>query len=268
MRQGLISLLSGLLLLLPALPALAAPSGAAPGTGVGVTLEQIMANPDWIGNPPERAYWGWDSRHIYYWQKRQGSPLRDLYAVNVASDAVVKVPDSDLGTVSAPGDSYNLAYTLKVFVRDNNVFVRDLRTGALRQLTRDSAAKNDAEFMADGERVQWHQGNDIYLYNLHTGLVSLAADIRLTDDPDKIKPPQNYLQAEQLRLYEFLSKQQANTQAAHNQQQQQNTADATRMPAPWYLGDQIKIIRSSLSPDGRWLVLMTIPANYQRGAPG
>ncbi|MGH8362411.1 MAG: prolyl oligopeptidase family serine peptidase [Gammaproteobacteria bacterium] len=268
MRQGLISLLSGLLLLLPALPALAAPSGAAPGTGVGVTLEQIMANPDWIGNPPERAYWGWDSRHIYYWQKRQGSPLRDLYAVNVASDAVVKVPDSDLGTVSAPGDSYNLAHTLKVFVRDNNVFVRDLRTGALRQLTRDSAAKNDAEFMADGERVQWHQGNDIYLYNLHTGLVSLAADIRLTDDPDKIKPPQNYLQAEQLRLYEFLSKQQANTQAAHNQQQQQNTADATRMPAPWYLGDQIKIIRSSLSPDGRWLVLMTIPANYQRGAPG
>ncbi|HKS93217.1 MAG TPA: hypothetical protein VJS16_01000, partial [Gammaproteobacteria bacterium] len=64
MRQGLISLLSALLLLLAALPALAAQSGAVPSTAAGVTLEQIMANPDWIGNPPERAYWSWDSRHI------------------------------------------------------------------------------------------------------------------------------------------------------------------------------------------------------------
>ena len=266
MIQRLISVSLGLLLLPVALPAFSAPNPAA--ANANVTLEQIMANPDWIGNPPEGAYWSWNSRHIYYRQKRQGSPLRDLYAVTLANDAVSKVPDSELGTVSAPEGSDNLAHTLKVFVRDSNVFVRDLRSGALRQLTRDTAPKDDAEFMADGDRVQWHQGTDIYLYDLRTGMESLAANVQLTDDPDKTKPPQNYLQAEQLRLFEFLSKQQANSQAANAQQQAQNTADATRMSAPWYLGDQIRVIRSSLSPDGRWLVLVTIPASYQRGAPG
>ncbi|MDE2461051.1 MAG: S9 family peptidase [Gammaproteobacteria bacterium] len=270
MSQRLLSMLLGLLLMLPAWPARSAP-GAAAGVTPGaasITLEQIMANPDWIGNPPARAYWSYNGHHIYYWQKRQGSPLSDLYAVNLANDAVSKVPDSELGTVSAPGGSDNLAHTLRVLVRDDNVFVRDLRSGALRQLTRDAVPKDDAEFMADGERVQWHQGTDIYLYDLRTGMESLAANLQLSEDPAKIKPPQNYLQAEQLRLFEFLSKQQSNSQAADAQQQAQSTADATRMPAPWYLGDQIRIIRSSLSPDGRWLVLITIPASYQRGAPG
>jgi dipeptidyl aminopeptidase/acylaminoacyl peptidase len=268
MSQRVVSVWLGLWLVLPVLPAVAATGNGIAPDSPGITLEQIMANPDWIGNPPEHAYWGWNGRQIYYWRKRQGSPLRDLYAVNVASGAAEKVPDSELGTVSAPGGSYNLAHTLKVFVRDNNVFVRDLHNGELRQLTRDTHPKRDPEFMADGVHVQWHQDNDIYLYDLHTGLESLAADIRLTEDPGKLKPPQNYLQAEQLRLYDFLSKQQADSQAADAQRQAQATADLTRVPAPWYLGDRIKIIGSSLSPDGRWLVLVTIPKDYDRGAPG
>ncbi|MGA9852859.1 MAG: prolyl oligopeptidase family serine peptidase [Gammaproteobacteria bacterium] len=266
MTQRIACLVLGSLLVSPAL--LAQPAlPATPGTSE-VTLEQIMANPDWIGNPPERAYWGYDSRHIYYWQKRDGSQLRDLYAVAVSTDAVHKVPDNELGSVSAPGNDFNPAHTLKVFVRDNNVFVRTLASGALRQLTRDTTPKSDASFMADGEHVQWHEDNDIYLYDLRSGLVALAADIQLADDPAKTKPPQNYLEAEQPRLFDFLSRQQAETAAEHLQQATQTSADSTRVPASWYLGDKISIVHSSLSPDGRWLVLMTIPKGYNRGAPG
>ncbi|MGA9853729.1 MAG: S9 family peptidase, partial [Gammaproteobacteria bacterium] len=234
----------------------------------GVTLEQIMANPDWIGNPPEHAYWGYDNRHIYYWQKRTDSTLRDLYAVNITTDAVHKVSDSELGRISAPGDSFNIEHTFKVFVRDNNVFVRALSSGMLRQLTRDTTPKSDPSFMTDSVHVQWHQGNDIYLYDLRTGLLSLAADVRLEDDPAKTKPPQNYLQAEQPRLFDFLSKQQADTNATLQQQATQTGADHTRVPAPWYLGDKFSIAHSSLSPDGHWLVLVTIPKDYDKGAPG
>jgi hypothetical protein len=28
-----------------------------------LTLEQIMADPDWLGNPPENAYWGCRQPH-------------------------------------------------------------------------------------------------------------------------------------------------------------------------------------------------------------
>ena len=269
MIQRVVSLLLGMLLISPALLADPAATGTQPALNANrVTLERIMANPDWVGNPPEHAYWGYDSRHIYYWQKRNDSTLRDLYAANIITDAVHKVAGSDLGRVSAPGDDFNSEHTFKVFVRDNNVFVRALTSGVLRQLTRDTAPKSDPSFMSDGVHVQWHQGDALYLYDLRTGLLSLAADVRLADDPAKSKPPQNYLQAEQPRLFDFLSKQQADTDAALQQQASQSSTDHTRVPAPWYLGDKFSITHSSLSPDGHWLVLVTIPKNYDKGAPG
>lgn len=257
-----------LLVALPALPALPAPVTA------GLTLGKI-ADLSWVGHPPEQAYWGYRGRRIYYWRERGNrwqvrgiAPVRDLYAIDVASGAVQRVPDNELGTVPAPGGAYNLAHTLKVFIRDDNVFVRDLKSGALRQLTRDGTRKTDASFMADGARVQWHEGNAIYLYALRSGTLSLAADIRLSDNPDEPKPPENYLQAEQPRLFEFLSQQQANQRAGQAQQALQVAANDARAPAPWYLGDKARVIRSSLSPDGEWLALVTIPAAYQRGRPG
>jgi dipeptidyl aminopeptidase/acylaminoacyl peptidase len=269
MSQRVASLFFGMLLVSAVLLAAPVPAGTQlANVSSGVTLEQIMANPDWIGNPPEQAYWGYDSRTIYYWQKQNDSQLRDLFAASVATDAVHKVPDSELGNVSGPGDSFNTAHTLKVFVRDDNVFVRALASGILRQLTRDSAPKSEAAFLADGVHVQWHEGNDIYLYDLRNGLLSLAADVRLEDDPAKTKAPQNYLQAEQSRLFEFLSKQQADKQAALQQQASETSADNTRVPVPWYLGNKIKIVDSSLSPNGRWLVVVTIPKDYDKGAPG
>ena len=46
-----------------------------------LTLEQIMADPDWIGAPVEQAYWAADGSAVYYRLKRAGSPLRDLHRV-------------------------------------------------------------------------------------------------------------------------------------------------------------------------------------------
>ena len=260
MQHRILAFLTGALIALPAL--------AAPGTDTPVTLEQIMANTDWIGNQPEEGYWSYDSKSVYYSQKREGSALHDLYSVDVNGGAPHKLTDSELPNASSPDGDYNHARTFQVFVRDNNVFVRNLLTGSLRQLTRDTVKKTDAEFMADGASVQWHQGDDIYVYALNSGLVSLAADVKLSDDPDKEKGPKNYLQAEQPRLFEFLSTTQSNKQAQEAQRAAERSADQTRVAAPWYLGDKISIAQSSLSPDGRWLVLVTQAKSYDDGEAG
>ncbi|HET7922360.1 MAG TPA: prolyl oligopeptidase family serine peptidase [Gammaproteobacteria bacterium] len=261
MIQRLTCLLLGCLLAMPA-------AFAAPATSHDVTLEQIMANTDWIGHVPAGAYWSYDGKAIYYRQKRDGSPLTDLYAVNPESGAVRKVADSERANIPVAIGDDNPAHTYRVFIRHNNVFVRNLLTGSLRQLTRDTNPKRGAEFMADGARVQWHEGDAIYLYALNSGLISIAADLRFSDDPGKQPGPQNYLQAEQTRLFDFLSEQQANTEAERVRQADLNQADATRVSAPWYLGDRDKLDFSSLSPDGRWMVLITEPKSHNDGAPG
>ena len=260
MAQRILALLAGALL---ALPALAGP----PASG-GVSLEQIMAARDWIGNMPEGGYWGDDSKSVYYTVKREGNPLHDLYVVDTAGGNAHKLADDELPSASTPAGSFNLARTQKVFVREDNLFVRNLATGAVRQFTRYNGKKENPSFMADGHRIQWHEGNDIYLYDLDTGMTSLPADVELMDDPTKQKPPQNYLQAEQPRLFQELADKAANKQAQQEQQQARHGADPTLVGAPFYLGAGISIAQSALSPNGRWLVLVTQPKDYSEGQPG
>jgi dipeptidyl aminopeptidase/acylaminoacyl peptidase len=265
MIERITCLLLGILLAAPAVLAESVPGNS---TSDGIGLEQIMANPDWIGHVPENAIWSYDGKTVYYRQQRDDSKLTDLYAVDIASGITHKVADSELADTPAAGGDDNHAHTYKVFIRNDNVFVRNLLTGSLRQITRDSTPKSDASFMADGNHVQWHQGDAIYIYELNSGLTSLAADLQLSDDPAKTPGPQNYLQAEQPRLFEFLDQQKINAEAARVRQAGLAKADATRVAAPWYLGDHIKIDYSSLSPDGRWLVLITQPKDHDRGEPG
>ena len=55
---------------------------AAPGRAI--TIEQAMADPDWIGPPVQQPYWSVDGRSLYYRVKQKGTPMRDLHRVDVA----------------------------------------------------------------------------------------------------------------------------------------------------------------------------------------
>ena len=46
------------------------PLASAQGTAE-LTMEQIMADPDWMGRFPENAFWSMDGEHILFYQKRQ-----------------------------------------------------------------------------------------------------------------------------------------------------------------------------------------------------
>jgi len=114
-----------LLLSLP-LPVAAAAGPEAPP----LTLEQIMADPDWIGNPPEDPYWSDDGRSVYYEREREGigRQRKDLYRVDVSRGAAGKatlIEPAQRAMEDAPGER-NRERTRKVYLVDGDVFVKDL----------------------------------------------------------------------------------------------------------------------------------------------
>ena len=44
--------------------------------------------------------------------------------------------------------------------------------------------------------------------------------------------------------------------------------DATRAPLPFYIGDDVKLIDTALSPDARWMIAVTAPKNHEEGRKG
>ena len=76
---------------------------AAPGTVQKLSLEQIMADPDWIGPPVEDAYWSVDGRDVYFKLKRKGASIRDLYRVAAGGGTPAKLSDAGMGIANLWG---------------------------------------------------------------------------------------------------------------------------------------------------------------------
>jgi dipeptidyl aminopeptidase/acylaminoacyl peptidase len=230
-----------------------------------VTLEKIMAHPDWLGRAPENFYWADDSGGFYHERKVEGSEARELFEASLAGEVMRTVADADRGTVDVAGGALSPDRSLKTYSRDGDVFVKDLANGTIRQLTRTAAAETDPFFTADGTAVVFRRDDRFLARRLADGLESLAADVRLEDDPQAEDEDPAFLAAQQERLFDVVRQRKQEHEAELERERARQAADPTRAPLPFYLGDKVEIDTASLSPNGRWLILGTLPAKRDKG---
>ena len=109
--------------------------------GEPLTLERIMADPDWIGPPVERPYWAVDGAAVLYTLKRTGSPVHDLWRVAAGGGAPHRVEAGERPGLDAAQPVFDRDRLRAAFVRNGDVFVREMKTRRLVQVTRTPAAE-------------------------------------------------------------------------------------------------------------------------------
>jgi dipeptidyl aminopeptidase/acylaminoacyl peptidase len=234
-------------------------------TAPPLTMDRIMADPDWIGSGVEQAWWSWDGTQALYQRKRDGATIRDHWRVPVAGGVPAKVDDAARAGLDAAQPVFDAARTRMAFARNGDIFVRDLRNGALTQLTRSEAQESLPQWSVDGGLV-WRAGNDWFRWTAANGVVQ-AANVQTTDDPGKA-PDADDLRDRQLRLIGTLKNDRDRREAARQQDEAWRRADGTRAPSPVYLGKSVDIVDSALSPDGRWLMVVTTAKGAEGGTAG
>ena len=243
-----------------------APSTAAANATGPLTLQQVMADPDWIGPPVEDAWWAWDGRSVQYQLKRAGASIRDTWQQPIDGSAGARrVDGAARAQLDAPGAVYDAQHARMAFVRNGDVFVRDLSSGALTQLTRSNDDEALPQWSRDGGLV-WRVGNDWYRWRVGEG-VRQAAVVKAEKSPDAA-PDADPLRERQLRLIDTLREDAARRDAARAQHDAWRAADPSRAPAPAYLGDDVAIADSALSPDARWLLVVTTAKDADAGRAG
>lgn len=249
---------AGALCILLALPLGALPARAA-GAASEITLEQIMADPDWIGNPPQNAYWSDDGRSVYYERQREGigNQRMDLYRVDLATGKAVLIEPAQRAKADARGE-LSRDRRRKAYQRHGDIFVKDLKTGAVRQLTRTAEDEEDPRFLADNRRVTFQSGDEVFVYDLETGLLSQPARLVLDKDPAKEDEP-TLLEEQQTRYFDVIRQRQEKEKKEREEDRALSKDDPTRAPQTWYLGKDVIIERASLSPAGDWLMVITAP---------
>ncbi|HEX3847567.1 MAG TPA: prolyl oligopeptidase family serine peptidase [Steroidobacteraceae bacterium] len=231
-----------------------------------LTLEKIMADPDWIGPPVHDAYWSADGRAVYYSIKRSGSPIVDLHRIELGGgqDRVVGAG----AEASADGPPvYDSEGKRAAFIRNGDVFVRDLGNGRLTQITRTLEAKTAPRFSADGRLLTFRRGNEWFVHEFAGGVTAPAAVVKAEKDPDAPPKPDD-LREMQLRTFSTLKRLHDEADSTRKHAEEQRREDSTRAGAPFYLGDEVAIKHTELSPDARWLLVVTTPKAAAKGFEG
>jgi len=232
-----------------------------------LTLEAIMADPGWIAVAPLQPYWSVDGHAVYYSAKRGTSAIVDLHRIDLAGgkDSVVD------GTAMAASDGadavYDLAGTRAAFARNGDIFVRDLRNGALSQITRTADKESAPQFSADGRSLSFRAGNDWFVHDLASHVTAPAAVIRAEKDPEA-KPADDDLRDFQLRTFSTLKKLKDDKDTRRTHAEELRRADPTRAAAPFWLGDEVKVLDTELSPDARWMLVVTMAKKNDEGRRG
>ncbi len=228
-----------------------------------LTMEQIMADPDWLGRQPETAFWAADSQHIYYQRKREGNELRDWFKRPLnGTDNGSQVALTDLHAIGAANVVYNQNRSLQAYLFEGNLFVRNMATGQVTQITRSNTAQSEPQFLLDG-RLAYRQGWTYFATDLTTGLTAELMSLKTEDAPKAPVVPAGYLAQEQHKLIKFVAKQQQDQQDRHQAREQLLNENTSLAPKAFYFGKDKQIVAVSLSPKGEH-VLVSVRKSTKR----
>ena len=234
----------------------ARPSKVASSSSTLLNLEKIMADPDWMGRQPTSAYWGDDSQSVYFQQKRQGSPLTDLWQKSVK--------ETGNGNKIALSQQHQHAYRNRVlnqnkdlaaWLFEGNLFVKDLNTMSIKQLTKDTTSRSDLMFLNDG-RLSFRSHNSIKAINIENGLYEQLVSWKFAEKPTAIKAPKDYIAEQQQQLIEVVALKRQHKKLRFDKKQQLKLQNSAMAPSDFYFPKTNETVEASLSPNGNWLVLV------------
>jgi acetyl esterase/lipase len=222
---------------------------------IKLSMEQIMADPDWLGRQPEQALWSADSQQVFYQRKQQGNELRDWFvrplAVQGNGEQVALASQHQIGSASAV---YNKDRSLQAYIFEGNLFVRRMASAELIQLTRDSAVQAAPLFLLDG-RIAYREGWTYYAIDLASGNRTELANLQLAEAPKVPAVPKGYLAQEQRKLIEFVALEQKNAEQRYAAQQQLQAQNSSMAPKAFYLGKDLQVVGASLSPKADYMLV-------------
>jgi hypothetical protein len=215
-----------------------------------IRLEQIMADPDWIGRQPHSPYWADNSKGIFYTRKKEGSPLSDLWAISNA----VTLGDAKKvnGQRVSLGDIHQYAYQDRVldstgnnaaWVYEGNIFTKDMTTGKVSQLSRDGAQPSQLKFLVDG-RLSFQISNSIYALSLTNGFREKLASWLFADAPKAIEPAKDYIQQQQIDLIEVIAKKRQDKALQFKNKQKLQSVNVSLAPKPFYFPKAHQVVEA------------------------
>lgn len=227
-------------------------------TPTDITLEKIMANPDWIGREPTGAYWSVDSQSVFYERKRKDSVIEDVWQVNVASSEVNGqiIPISELHQVNQSNAVFNSDRKHAAWTFEDNIYIQTLANGEVSQLTKGLFSPQNLHFV-DNEHLVFQSESALYKLNINSLFIEKVLSWTFADEPTATKEPADYIAQEQIKLIEYIANNRADAQERFEHKKAITQQNKTLVNAPFYFDPKHRLVEVSVSPTLDRAILVT-----------
>lgn len=212
-----------------------------------LTVEKIMRDPKWIGVAPSNLNWSADSKQLYFnWnpEKNQGD---SLYSITLANRAPQKVQPAIRRALPSFFGTFNKAYTKKLFEKSGDLFLLDVATGKVTQISNTVERESGASFSMDERKIIFTANGNLFSWEIATGAFTQVTDFRRgAKRPEpRTAEQEKWLKDDQLSYFDVLKQRSDNRKASEKNRK----GDAPSRPKEIYLDDK-NLGSLQLSPDG------------------
>ncbi len=174
-----------------------------------LTVDKIMRDPVWMGTSPSNIQWSADSKTIYFQWNPEGESKSSWYYITTSNTKPQKLSKTDELNLPAFRGIFNKANTKKLFEKNGDVFLLDIKTGLVKQLTNTTERESNVSFTENELAIVYQRGDNLFEQSLIDGTLLQVSNFTRTKK--KIEPKLNaqekWLKAQQLDLFEVVKKQ-------------------------------------------------------------
>ncbi len=224
-----------------------------------LTVEKIMRDPKWMGVAPSNLNWGEDSKQIYFNWNPENNSGDSLYVISLADKTPQKVSASVRRSLPAFTGSYNKSLTKKLYEKNGDLFILEIPTGRITQITNTLDAETNSSFSVDDRKVIFTANGNLFSWEISTGTFAQLSNFKRGKKTEivKLNEQETWLKNDQLSYFEVL-KQRSEVRKATEKIRK---SDQPNRPKEIYLEEK-NISNLQLSPDGNFItyVLTKNPA--------
>ncbi len=173
-----------------------------------MSIENIMRDQKWIGASPENIFWSDDGSKIYFTWNRTQAKEDSLFSYNLKNGKIHPLSIEEQKNIPSQYGSYNKNRTIKVFEKNGDIFLLELKTGKQQQVTNTNERESNPKFSLDGKKIIYTMNGNLYSWVLSSGEIDQLTDFRkgvkVQDQKEPATDQEKYLKKEELKLFSVL----------------------------------------------------------------
>ena len=222
-----------------------------------LTIEKIMQGDKFTGVSPDRMQWSPSGDRLYFRWTQDVDSTPSLYTVEAANPVPRKLSREEIKKLPSSDGTYNRSRSKMVYAKNGDIFMIDIKTGDVEQITSTLAAESNPLFSRNEDKIIFTSGNNLFSWDIAKGTYEQLSDFRSGTEKQEEKPYSNEhdksLYYNQLHLFKTLSEREKES----TREKKESKAMEPDRPKAIYTGKG-QVRSAVMSPNGNYLLWQTL----------